>query len=59
TDSNYEFPIRNDVELSQTVKDFGTFKEDQIPVSQIAEKVKEAFIIFNFFKSDISSIFRA
>ncbi|EGT0711907.1 Fe(3+) ABC transporter substrate-binding protein [Campylobacter coli] len=47
TDSNYEFPIRNDVELSQTVKDFGTFKEDQIPVSQIAEKVKEAVKIYD------------
>ncbi|MDC7791664.1 Fe(3+) ABC transporter substrate-binding protein, partial [Campylobacter coli] len=29
------------------VKDFGTFKEDQIPVSQIAEKVKEAVKIYD------------
>lgn len=47
TDSNYEFPIRNDVELSQTVKDFGTFKEDQIPVSKIAENIKEAVKIYD------------
>ncbi len=47
TDSNYEFPIRNDVELSQTVKDFGTFKEDRIPVSKIAENIKEAIKIYD------------
>ncbi|HAA1848747.1 TPA_asm: Fe(3+) ABC transporter substrate-binding protein [Campylobacter jejuni] len=47
TDSNYEFPIRNDVELSQTVKDFGTFKEDQIPVSKIAENIKETVKIYD------------
>ncbi|MCZ0771589.1 Fe(3+) ABC transporter substrate-binding protein [Campylobacter hepaticus] len=47
TDTNYEFPIRNDIELSQTVKDFGNFKEDQIPVSEIAENIKEAIKIYD------------
>lgn len=47
TDINYEFPIRKDVEVSQTVKDFGEFKEDQIPVSDIAKNVKEAVKIYD------------
>ncbi|MCI5968321.1 Fe(3+) ABC transporter substrate-binding protein [Helicobacter sp.] len=47
TDANFEFPVRNDVEVSQTVKDFGKFKEDKIPVSKIAENVKKAVKIYD------------
>ncbi len=47
TDTNYEFPIRKDVEVSQTVKDFGEFKEDQIEVSKIAQQVKKAVKIYD------------
>lgn len=47
TNINYEFPIRNDVEVSQTVKDFGSFKEDQLPVSDIAKNVKKAVKIYD------------
>lgn len=47
TDMNYEFPVRNDVELNDTVKAFGKFKEDQIPLSKIAENVKKAVIIYD------------
>lgn len=47
SDTNYEFPVRTDVELSQTVKDFGAFKEDQVPLSKIADKVKEAVKIYD------------
>ncbi|WP_104722225.1 Fe(3+) ABC transporter substrate-binding protein [Helicobacter mesocricetorum] len=47
TNINYEFPVRNDVEVSQTVKDFGTFKEDKLPVSDIAKNVKKAVKIYD------------
>ncbi|MDO4674566.1 Fe(3+) ABC transporter substrate-binding protein [Campylobacter sp.] len=47
SDSNYEFPVRSDVEVSQTVKDFGVFKEDSISVSKIAENVKTAVKIYD------------
>lgn len=47
TNINYEFPIRNDVEVNQTVKDFGSFKEDQLPVSDIAKNVKKAVKIYD------------
>lgn len=47
TNINYEFPIRDDIEVSQTVKDFGNFKEDKIPLSKIAENVKKAVKIYD------------
>lgn len=47
SDTNYEFPVRSDVEVSQTVKDFGKFKEDSISVSKIAENVKSAVKIYD------------
>ncbi len=47
TNINYEFPVRKDIKLNQTVKDFGTFKEDTIPVSQIAQNIKEAVKIYD------------
>lgn len=46
-DINHEYPVRSDVEPSQIVKDFGTFKEDQIPLSKIAENIKEAVKIYD------------
>ncbi len=47
TDINYEFPVRSDVEPSQIVKDFGKFKEDEVLLSKVAEKVKEAVKIYD------------
>ncbi len=44
---NYEYPVRADVELPQTVKDFGMFKEDELSLSKIAHKVKDAVKIYN------------
>ncbi|MDE5591807.1 MAG: Fe(3+) ABC transporter substrate-binding protein [Helicobacter sp.] len=47
TNINYEFPVRGDVEVSQTVKDFGSFKEDKTPLSDIAKNIKEAVRIYD------------
>ena len=47
TDANYEFPVREDVEVSQTVKDFGTFKADPLPVGDISKNVKQAVKIYD------------
>lgn len=47
TNTNFEYPIRDDVPLNATIKSFGAFKEDKTPVSEIAEKVKEAVKIYD------------
>lgn len=47
SDINYEYPVRDDVELSATIKEFGAFKEDKIPLSEVADNVKEAVKIYN------------
>lgn len=47
TNINFEYPVRNDVKLNDTIKSFGSFKEDQRPVSEIADKVNEAVKIYD------------
>lgn len=47
TNINFEYPIRDDVELNETIKSFGELNEDKLPVSKIAENVKEAVKIYD------------
>ncbi|VDH01848.1 Iron uptake protein A1 precursor [Helicobacter pametensis] len=47
TNINFEYPVRSDVKLNDTIKSFGTFKEDKRPVSEIADKVDEAVKIYD------------
>ncbi|ANV97828.1 Fe(3+) ABC transporter substrate-binding protein [Helicobacter enhydrae] len=47
SNANYEYPIRSDVKLNETIKSFGTFKEDPTSVNEIAAKVKEAVKIYD------------
>lgn len=44
---NYEYPVNAKVEPSDTVKAFGTFKEDQASLSEVASKLKEAVLIYD------------
>tara|TARA_B100000768_G_scaffold162085_1_gene162535 strand:+ start:344 stop:1393 length:1050 start_codon:yes stop_codon:yes gene_type:complete len=45
--TNYEYPINNDVEPSELLKSWGTFKEDQLDLSVLGEKNKKAVILFD------------
>ena len=47
TNINFEYPIRDDVKLNETIQSFGELKEDKLPVSKIAENVKEAVKIYD------------
>nr|WP_034584293.1 Fe(3+) ABC transporter substrate-binding protein [Helicobacter pametensis] len=47
TNINFEYPVRSDVKLNETIQSFGQFKEDQLPVSEIAKKVQEAVKIYD------------
>lgn len=47
TNINYEYPVNKAVKPSQIVHDFGTFKEDEISLSEVAKNVKEAVIIYD------------
>lgn len=47
TNINYEYPIRNDVPLNETIKKLGDFKEDKTPLNDIAKQVKEAVKIYD------------
>lgn len=47
TDANYEYPVRKDVEPNEIVKAFGSFKEDELSVSDIAQNIKEAVKIYD------------
>lgn len=47
TNINFEYPVRSDVKLNETIQSFGKFKEDKRPVSEIADKVKEAVKIYD------------
>ena len=45
--TNYEYPINNDVEPSELLKSWGTFKEDQLDLSVLGEKNKKAVLVFD------------
>ena len=39
---NFEYPVNPNVDLSDELKSWGTFKEDQMPIARIAELAPEA-----------------
>ncbi len=45
--SNYEYPVNPNVEVSETLKNWGTFKEDTINLSLLGENNKKAVILFD------------
>ncbi|MEX0995673.1 MAG: Fe(3+) ABC transporter substrate-binding protein [Flavobacteriaceae bacterium] len=45
--SNYEYPVNSNVAISETLKNWGTFKEDTINLSLLGENNKKAVILFD------------
>ena len=39
---NFEYPVNTRVKISQVLEDWGTFKEDKLPIQRIAELAREA-----------------
>lgn len=46
SDSTYQFPIRDDVALNDTIKGFGKFKEDRLNINNIIANVNKARDIY-------------
>ena len=44
---NYEYPVINDIELPDTLKTWGKFKEDTLPIEKLAESYLEAQMIID------------
>ncbi len=44
---NYEYPVQSDVEISETLKQFGLFKPDSINLSLLGEKNAQAVMIMD------------
>ena len=44
---NYEYPVINDIELPETLKKWGKFKEDNLPIEKLAESYLEAQMIID------------
>ncbi len=42
-----EYPVRTDIEMIQTLKNWGTFKEDTLNLSKLGENQEKAVIIFD------------
>ncbi|HZH69418.1 MAG TPA: Fe(3+) ABC transporter substrate-binding protein [Flavobacteriaceae bacterium] len=45
--SNYEYPIHENVSVSETLQQWGDFKEDQLNLSILGENNKKAVILFD------------
>lgn len=45
--TNYEYPVNENVTISETLKNWGTFKEDKINLSFLGENNKKAVILFD------------
>lgn len=45
--ANYEYPVNLNVELSDLLKSWGTFKEDTLALSVLGKKNKKAVILFD------------
>jgi iron(III) transport system substrate-binding protein len=45
--ANYEYPVNPNAEMSQLLKSWGDFKEDQLSLSKLGELNKAAVIIFD------------
>ncbi|MEX2442936.1 MAG: extracellular solute-binding protein [Alkalispirochaeta sp.] len=45
--ANYEYPIRDDIELAPEIEQFGDFVADDLPLYILGENQREATMIFN------------
>lgn len=45
--SNYEYPVNPNVEIAETLKAWGDFKEDKLQLNALGKNNKEAVIIFD------------
>lgn len=45
--SNYEYPINKNIAPSPTVQDWGTFKEDELNLTELGKNNKKAVLIFD------------
>ena len=45
--ANYEYPVNENASPSELLKSWGTFKEDQLPLSKLGELNKEAVVTFD------------
>lgn len=46
-ESNYEYPVSKNVEMAETLKNWGGFKEDSLNLSILGENNKKAVLIFD------------
>ena len=46
-EANYEYPVNKDVEPSELLASWGTFKEQDIPLSALGENNAKSILIFN------------
>lgn len=47
TNNNYEYPVRESVTAVQTIRDWGEFAEDDLPLTELGENNKKAVLIFD------------
>lgn len=45
--SNFEYPVNNNVEMADLLKEWGDFKEDNLPLNKLGELNKRAVILFD------------
>ena len=45
--SNFEYPVNTNVEMAEVLKQWGDFKEDELPLNQLGELNKRAVILFD------------
>lgn len=45
--TSYEYPVNPNAEWSAQLKDWGTFKEDELPLNKLGELNKEAVMLFD------------
>ena len=46
-DANYEYPVNKEAKASELLNSWGTFKEDNLPLSKLGELNKAAVILFD------------
>lgn len=44
---NYEYPVNSDAEVAELLKSWGTFKEDNLSLTKLAEHNKDAVVVFD------------
>src|SRR5690606_6087276 len=45
--SNYEYPVNQNIDPSSTVQEWGTFKEDDLNLTELGKNNKKAVLIFD------------